>query len=84
MGHRAGAGMGGLAGQVRRSYAESSAKVTVIGTIGERGSVAVMTAADLWLAQREPRVGGSNCKRGTKNSRGTGIGSKEAAGGYTT
>ena len=37
MGHRAGAGIGRLASQVRLSYAESSAKVTGVGTIGEHG-----------------------------------------------
>ena len=37
MGHRAGAGIGRLADQVRRSYAESSTKVAGIGAIGERG-----------------------------------------------
>ena len=37
MGHRAGAGIGGLTGQVRRSDVESSAKVTGNGAIGERG-----------------------------------------------
>ena len=37
IGHRAGAGVGGLAGQVRLSYAESRAKVMGIGTIGECG-----------------------------------------------
>ena len=34
--------------------------------------MAVMTAADLWLARREPRAGGSNYKQGLRIARGLG------------